>query len=275
MPFLIGCLLICCSLLAFHFATKKYINPYTLTMIMGKKGSGKTTLLTKLAIESMRAGRKVYSTEKIPGTYFLDYQDIGHFMLEPNSVLLVDEVGMIWDNRNFKNFSNEVRDWFKLQRHYKVSVYLFSQSFDVDKKIRDLCDFMYIVEKKFRVFSYSKRIVRRLVVIKSSSEAPSRIDEDLEVDSILLALSGSRRFTFIPKYSKYFDSFSIPDLPVKSFDLVPGGEVFLKTRRKLAWPRCLSLYPAIAPLRKRGGQLRKAAGGVSAVGEEDETEIYM
>ena len=51
-------------------------------------------------------------------------RDIGFKQIPPNSVLLVDEVGMIWDNRQFKNFKPEVRDWFKLQRHYRVKVYL-------------------------------------------------------------------------------------------------------------------------------------------------------
>ena len=35
---------------AFHFLTKKYINPYRLTMIFGKKGSGKSTLMVSWPI---------------------------------------------------------------------------------------------------------------------------------------------------------------------------------------------------------------------------------
>ena len=208
-------------LLVFHLLTRRYCNPYKLTMIFGKKGSGKSTLLTKLALSYQKKGIPVYSTEKIPGCFLISPDEIGYVELEPNSVLLVDEVGMIWDNRNFKNFKPEVRDWFKLQRHRKVRVYLFSQTFDIDKKIRDLTDEMYLVEKKFRVFSYAKRILKRTVLNKSTAESPSKIDEDLVFDSILLFWAGSRRFTFIPKYAGYFDSFDCQKLLQREFEAVP------------------------------------------------------
>lgn len=208
-------------MVVYHFLTRRFLNPYKLIMVFGKKGSGKSTLLTKLALQYQRHNIPVYSTEKIQGCYLIDYQDIGYVEFPPNSVILIDEVGMIWDNRNFKNFDTKVRDWFKLQRHRKVTVYLFSQTFDVDKKIRDLTDEMYLVEKKFRVFSYAKRISKRIVLNKSTSEAPSKIDENLEFDSILLCWAGSRRFTFIPKYAKYFDSFVADRLLDKEFEQVP------------------------------------------------------
>ena len=206
----------------FHFLTRKYLNPYKLTMIFGKKGSGKSTLLTKLAIQYQKKGIPVYSTEKIPGTYLIDPEDVGYVHFPEGSVLLIDEVGMIWDNRNFKNFKPEVRDWFKLQRHRKIRVYLFSQTFDVDKKIRDLTDEMYLIEKKLRVFSYAKRINKRTVLNASTAESPSKLDEDLEFDSFLLFWCGSRKFTYIPKYSKYFDSFVCAPLKVKNFPFTPA-----------------------------------------------------
>jgi DNA helicase HerA-like ATPase len=208
-------------MVVYHFLTRRFLNPYKLIMVFGKKGSGKSTLLTKLALQYQKQGIPVFSTEKIPGCYLIDYKDVGYVEFPPNSVLLIDEVGMIWDNRNFKNFDTKVRDWFKLQRHRKVTVYLFSQTFDVDKKIRDLTDEMYLVEKKFRVFSYAKRIVKRTVLNKASAEAPSKIDENLEFDSLLLFWCGSRRFTFIPKYAKYFDSFVADKLLEKEFEQVP------------------------------------------------------
>lgn len=225
--FCVGCMGI------YHFLTRKYLNPYKLVMIFGKKGSGKSTLLTKYALTYLQKGFTVYSTEKIPGVRLIAPEDIGYYELEEDSVLLVDEVGMIWDNRNFKNFSVEVRDWFKLQRHRRVRVFLFSQTFDVDKKIRDLTDEMYLVEKKFRVFSYAKRILKRTVLNKSSAEAPSKIDEDLVFDSLLLFWAGSRKFTFIPKYSKYYDSFVADPLDRKEFPLVPEVAVPVKRRHSL------------------------------------------
>lgn len=209
----------------YHFLTRGFLNPYKLIMIFGKKGSGKTTLLCKIAFKYLRQGIPVYSTEVIPGCYQIDPQDVGYVWFPPGSVLLIDEVGMIWDNRNFKNFKNEVRDWFKLQRHRKVTVYMFSQTFDVDKKLRDLTDEMYLVEKKFRVFSYAKRINKLTVLNKSTAESPSKLDEDLQFDSFLLFWCGSRQLTFIPRYARYFDSFVASDLEKVEYPLIPCPEL--------------------------------------------------
>lgn len=130
---------------------------------------------------------------------------------------------MIWDNRDFKNFSNAVRDWFKLQRHRGVKVICASQSFDVDKKIRDLADDMFLLQKKFRVFSYGKRILKILDIVEANGDhnSESRIVDQLKFDSILFFWAGSRTLTFIPHWTKYFDSFSAPPLKQKDFEIVP------------------------------------------------------
>ena len=211
--------------LVWHFATKKYLNPYKLTFIFGKKGAGKTTILCKYAFEYLRKGWTVYSTEGYPGTYVIQPEDIGRYHFPPKSCIIVDEVGMVWDARSFKSFPAHVRDFFKLQRHNKLRVILASQTFDIDKKIRDLTDDMYLLTKSFRTFSYAKRILRKTVLVEATGDGPSRIDENLVFDSLLFFWCGSRKFTYIPKYAKYFDSFSPSVLPTKQFELVPGWEL--------------------------------------------------
>ena len=137
---------------------KSYDNPYKLVMIYGKKGSGKTTYLTKQAIKFNLQGWYVFSNTEIFNTYKLDTDWIGRYDFPEKSLLLIDEVGMIWDNRNFKSFSSDVRDFFKLQRHKKVYVILASQSFDIDKKLRDLTDEMYLLQNFLNIFTICKKI---------------------------------------------------------------------------------------------------------------------
>lgn len=213
------------GLICFLLYIRKYRNPYKLIMIFGKKGCGKSTTMMKLCLRHLKKGWKVYATEKIPGAYYVKAEQIGFIHLEPDSVLLVDEVGMIWDNRNFKQFKPEVRDFFKLQRHYRIKCYLFSQTFDIDKKLRDLTDEMYLLVNLFGVFSYGKKILKKIVLNDSTAEAPSSISENLAFDSILLFWAGSRSITFIPKYAKYFDSFITPALPVVEVPLNPPPEL--------------------------------------------------
>jgi hypothetical protein len=209
-------------LAVFHFATRKYLNPYKLIFIFAKKGQGKSTLLTKMALHHLRKGWEVYSTEPIPGCHLISPEDIGYFEFPPHSLIVIDEIGMIWDNRNFKNFKPEVRDWFKLQRHRKCKVICASQSFDVDKKIRDLADDMFLLQKKFRVFSYGKRILKILDITEATGDSESRIVDNLKFDSILWFWAGSRTLTFIPVWTKYFNTFAAPELGHKDFPVIPA-----------------------------------------------------
>lgn len=201
----------------------KYRNPYKLYMVFGKKGSGKTTLMFKLAIQYQKKGWKVYSDREIPGGYLFSIADFGRIEFPPNSLILLDEVGLIWDNRNFKSFPEHVKVYFKYQRQYRHVVYLFSQSFDVDKKIRDLTDHLYVVSNVFNCFSIARRVTKRLVVVHAdkSAQGESKIVDDYNIDSLLLAPFGSVRVTYIPRWAKYFKSFNPPPLPPYEGDRLP------------------------------------------------------
>lgn len=197
--------------LVWDLTTRKYLNPYKLYLVFGKKGSGKSTYLVKLARKHLKKGWIVYTNMEelfMLGVRHFEIKHLGDFVPEAHSLLLLDEVGMIWDNRDYKTFKPQVRDFFKLQRHYHVKVYMASQTFDVDKKLRDLCDGMYLHSNFARVFTLGKRITRRVVITESTSEAESRISEDLKICPFW-----EWTLTYIPRWAKFFDSHAIPDKP--------------------------------------------------------------
>lgn len=224
----------------------KYRNPYKLYMVFGKKGSGKTTLMTKLAIQYQKKGWTVFCDREIPGVYRFKTEDFGKILFPPNSLVLVDEVGLVWDNRNFKSFPEHVKVYFKYQRQYRNVVYLFSQSFDVDKKIRDLTDHLYIVSNVFNCFSIARRVTKRLVVVHAdkSAQGESKIVDDYNIDSLLFFFAGSVRVTYIPRWAKYFKSFDPPALPAyegerlpeyKHYNFFQSMLIAVKERRDTIW----------------------------------------
>lgn len=210
--------------LSFHMI--KYRNPYKLYMVFGKKGSGKTTLMTKLAFRYRKKGWKVYSDREIPGCYLFKIEDFGRFKFPEKSLILLDEVGLIWDNRNFKSFPEHVKVYFKYQRQYKHVVYLFSQSFDVDKKIRDLTDHLYIIHNFFNCFSVARRVTKSLTVVHAdrSAQGESKIVDDYNIDPLWQCFFGSVILTYIPHWAKYFKSFNPPELPPCDAALLPPPE---------------------------------------------------
>lgn len=200
-------LLIFC--LIFHRLTRSFLNPYKLVFVFGKKGSGKSTLIQKLSNQYYKRGWTVYSTEESLNPHILpvDPRQLYNINFPEHSAIFIDEVSLIWDNRDFKTMDKKIIEWFRYQRHHKCRVFLFSQSFDIDKKLRDLTDEMYLVEKYFRVFVRAKRILRKPVVVHPSADAPARIDEDLIVDGPLMMFFGGRIYAFIPYWAKRYDSF--------------------------------------------------------------------
>lgn len=204
----------------------KYKNPYRLIMVFGKKGSGKSTLLAKLAYRYIRKGRPVYSTVHVPGAHLFDVEKVGFMGFPPESVIFIDEVGMIWDNRNFKNFRTEVRDYFKLQRHYHHTVYLFSQTFDIDIKLRNLTDAMYLVRCYMGFLSISRRIRRDIVLVEPQGDSEARIADSLKFEPLFLSLFGAKtvQFTFIPRWTRLFNSFEAPELLPTEAEYLPVPE---------------------------------------------------
>lgn len=200
--------------------TRKYLNPYKLYFFMGKKGSGKSTVLTKIALQELKKGKTVFSTEDVPGTYEFKPEFVGFYELPENSVVLIDEASIAWNNRHWKSLRDEVIEWFRFQRKRRLTVYLFSQTFDVDVKIRDLSDEMFLVTKFARVLSIARRIEKNITIKNGSAEAPSTLAEDYKF--VPLLSPNSIKITFIPKYTKYFTSFNPPSLDSKEFVLRPG-----------------------------------------------------
>lgn len=195
---------------------KRFANPYKLTYIFGKKGSGKSTLMVKYMLYYEKRGWHVYTDIKdciVPGVRIIsNASQLADFTLEANSVLCLDEVGISFDNRNFKSFPPGLRDWFKFQRKYKVRVFLNSQSYDVDKKIRDCVDGMLLQSCIGNVIGVSRPIYKSVSLTEPSADSESRVAEKLKFAPVW-----KWKFTWLPRYFKYFDSFDAPKRPFIPF----------------------------------------------------------
>lgn len=183
------------------FWSKIYNNPYLCVLFIGKKGSGKTTLSAKISQIFIKNKWTVFSDTPIYGCYQLDKSWLGVYDFPEHSLLLVDEGGIAFDNRKYATFSDELRNFFVLQRHKKVYVIILSQSFNVDKKIRDLTDAIYVVVNYFNLFTVAKK-VHKGIGLSQDADGCGNIAETYSWE-----MPFTWKFAFIPRWIHFFDSF--------------------------------------------------------------------
>lgn len=189
-------------------------------IIFGLPRSGKTTLLTAIAqkalshkrlkFNSLRFGsgvsyERVYTNFACSGCYQLDFDSLGKVNYH-DCLILIDEVSLLCDSRNYKAFSDNLKFFFALHGHFNIDIVCCSQSYmDCDVKIRRMATDFFLVEKS--IFNYS--IVRQIIQVLDVDN--SQIKEFYELSSLFKSGFINRK-----KYYDKFDSFSKPALPEPS-----------------------------------------------------------
>lgn len=181
----------------------------------GFPGAGKTTVLTMIA-QKLLAGRsvlglrptdKVYTSFPCPGCYELNPDDLGKYNFS-DATILIDEISLYFDNRQFSKFSSDALYFWKLHRHFRLQLVYCSQGAnDADLKIRTLVDTSYIIVPFF-MFSILKPIIKYHTVVNGH---PEQVFE--------LAPVIAWKWCFRPRWYRYFDSYSVKPLPEPNVSL--------------------------------------------------------
>lgn len=232
-------------------------NPQTWTtdMYIGKKGCGKTCTIAKLALKYTKKGYTVYTNvEGISNTLLFNPKDLDAFVPSPRTLVLIDEVSLVWSNRDFKNFKAEL--FFRYSRQYKCKVILFSQSFDVDLKIRNLVDNMFLMTRVGKGVVY-RPVVKKLGIVQKP-DGTGDLADTYRYGSIF-----SWHFTFLPRYYGLFNSYNPP-----ARDLIPSTlqtsndvyEVYKNTRNWLFYQikSIFSISRIVDRLKRSTNRLKKA-----------------
>lgn len=188
-------------------------------IVFGLPRSGKTTLLSALAykanhnkkLQFWRVGfgsgikyEKVYTTFACSDCYQLDFDKLGKINLH-DCLILIDEISLLCDSRNYRNFSDNLKMFFALHAHFHVDIVCCSQSFmDCDAKIRRMSTDYFLVEKSrlFQNLSYIRKI-EQIIDVQNN-----QIRECYNLSPLIASGFLSRK-----KYYSLFDSFETPVLP--------------------------------------------------------------
>lgn len=185
-----------------------------IVQIFGPPGSGKSSLLVLFALDALQGHSlsighfnyktnigdfapydRVYSNLEIPGTYKLDVNALGVQNFE-NCLILMDEVMLDFDCRDFKTLPKHTIRFLATHRHYKCDIVICSQGFtDADKKFRTLTEKLLLV-RKVGAFSC-------VALIDKDTDALNGNIDDVYTKAPPL----SRTWFYRPRYFQAFDSF--------------------------------------------------------------------
>ena len=193
-----------------------------ITCFFGLPGCGKSTLLAKLAYKELKRIKKgkskyvrILSNYFIRGCSVLDFDMLGKYDMS-NSLILIDEISLDADSRDFKSFSKPLKQFFILHRHYGCDIIYATQQYDgVDRKIRELTQNLYYM-KKAGPLTYATAIYRKITITEDSE-----IKMGYVLPKLIKIISDIRHtmiFCFRPRYYKLFDSFHAPVLPKYDYD---------------------------------------------------------
>lgn len=181
----------------------------------GTPGSGKSTLLCKYAIKELHKLQKGRSSYKHILTNFPVYgceqvqvSDLGRYEIE-DSLILIDEITLDCDSRDYKNFSNSLKNFFTLHRHVGNTVIYFMQDPSrVDKSIRNVTYSLYYVSSPvvpfLRRFTIARRVFRNFDINEYSSELILGYRFPKLQEMVFLS---TMKICYRPFYYKYFNSF--------------------------------------------------------------------
>lgn len=205
----------------------KTFNKYHIELVFAQIGSGKSTDIARTCYKVLKSGSysHVYTNIDINlsgvKTFNVDDFNAGKYRFPEDSLILIDEVSLLYDNRSYKSFPKAVGNYLRLSRHYKNSFIMYSQHYDCDKVIRTLASRLYYMRKVG--FISFKRAIRKVISVvtqvnENTKTADSQVCDTLQFCSIFE--KGAWQFVFIPAWTSLFDSYHIddplPPIPYKS-----------------------------------------------------------
>lgn len=199
------------------------------TGFFGVPGCGKTTFMARFATKEIKKIKKNKSKYKYvltnfycKGCYQINYSDLGHYDIT-DCLILLDEITLDADSRDFKMFDKYHKDFFLMHRHDRCDIIYFTQQYDgVDKKIRDITFSIYFVSSsRILPISKAKRIFRCLDINEMTKEIVQGYRFPVFWD--YLFGTSNTIYCWRPRWYKYFDSFEKSELQKQrsEFSFVP------------------------------------------------------
>lgn len=217
-------------------------------MFLAKPGGGKSMILAMIARKGIMTGHHVFSSEDINVTFKdkkthkkvtvqttkIDPKQLYRYKFPPYSWILIDEIGICFNNRKFKTFDERLIKCFKKYRHRHLTYFVCSQSTDCDATIRRIVSQYWLLEKYARVLIVARRLICKPVVVKPTADSPANIEDDFVEDPKLMRpVLGGMMLCWIPKHCKSYDSYEISEEEYAEMDIDLSGVPLPYEKKKI------------------------------------------
>lgn len=217
----------------------------TVNYIFGPPRSGKTTFLAKLSRKFLKDGRIVYANFELKDCIQISDEDLGYFDFGENAVLLLDECGISYNNRDAFSKNSLMKDkdrldFWKKAGHFKgTQIFVASQGWnDIDLKIRTLAQSYFFIRKWHFGLSIIKPVLKDGGIDDNTHEPTDFYEFDIFFRWKILL----RR-----RYYKYFNSYEhkyLDPYPVTVPQLTtPQGDKWRSKRNKSPLLLKYKVYP--------------------------------
>lgn len=179
--------------------------------LFGLPGSGKSLCLSYIAYRAIQGKSinfhgfnicsdkfsRVYTNFPCEGAYKLDFETLGRAPYK-YAFMIIDEIQLFADSRNFKNFGDNLKYFFSMHRHDHITILYASQSFDnVDKRIRSLTDKLYYIDRA------PFNLIRVRAILSYFDVSHGNINEGYQYCSGL-----NTKYFYAPRLYKYNDTWA-------------------------------------------------------------------
>lgn len=197
--------------------------------VFGLPRAGKTIFLTHIANRALRGKslsigafmyktyigeftpyKRVFTNFPLRGCIQLNFEDLGKYDFS-ESLILIDEIMLLCDSRDWKEFPKPLRNFLALAGHERIDLLYCSQGYrDTDLRFRNLTDKIFYIEKRG---AWSK-----IAPIAKSW----RIDQDI-AEGYTLAPPIGCTWLYRPLYYQTVDSFDFEPKPANPATAWPAA----------------------------------------------------
>lgn len=132
------------------------------SIFIGNIGCGKTYTIAYLVNKYQDKYECFHNVANLKIGHYLSISDYKKYKLPRGSLYFIDEAGIEFNNRAYKDLDRTYIRILKYTRHDGVNLFIFSQALDVDITIRRICKYTYLMNKFLwftTITKWSKKII--------------------------------------------------------------------------------------------------------------------